>query len=374
MTQFPPELSTLIRLSNRRIPPGQLDRVWYSFTGPFNWDSFTEAVRFHRTCAPVYRNLTTYFSRETPPGILKKLKQQNLRRLAKGLKYTAETIKLAGALKKQGIPCLFYKGACLSKLLYNDPAERFSGDIDLLISPGSLKHAERLLFSMGYARTDPPVEFRESNFGYYRKIRIHATYRSPDNIPVELHWQLCFVKELCPASFESLWQKKQYLSVNGCEIPTLDNLHTAMLLFIHGANHAWQRLFWLNDIAAFHENSLSVDLRLLADTARKNRIDRFLDQAFLLLNQWYGLTPPPDLDRLHDRRRRPTLKIIHLLYRSEMRPAVIFLVEAQKLLLYDWYHGFLYARARLRAKYNKKRLAIDENSELLGHLKNRLSL
>jgi hypothetical protein len=60
-----------------------------------------------------------------------------------------------------GVRCVVLKGgANIASGLYNDPGERFLSDLDVLVAPGQIETAERLLRAHGYTDMDPEAPRR----------------------------------------------------------------------------------------------------------------------------------------------------------------------------------------------------------------------
>jgi hypothetical protein len=104
--------------------------------------------------------------------------------------------KLAARLLNQaGIEPVFLKGvAYLSIAVYPDPATRYVGDIDLLVSEAEMKTAVDLLAQNGY-ETD-----NSDRFGHFRHH--HPPMRRPGAACIEIHHTLCLGRcgLLLPAS------------------------------------------------------------------------------------------------------------------------------------------------------------------------------
>jgi hypothetical protein len=94
--------------------------------------------------------------------------------------------RLLTELKAVGIPVMLIKGRGLAERLYDDPAERLSTDIDLLVHPADLKRAGDVLEKADYQPYKPNL-FRARHF--------HIPYFCPKpggTSVVELHWDLTF--------------------------------------------------------------------------------------------------------------------------------------------------------------------------------------
>jgi hypothetical protein len=64
---------------------------------------------------------------------------------------------------------------------------------------------------------------------------------------VELHW----TPEAClpPRHVAALWQRQQFVSLAGVQVPTFARQDVLLLLCLHGCRHMWERLEWLVGVA-----------------------------------------------------------------------------------------------------------------------------
>jgi hypothetical protein len=132
-------------------------------TGPlsdpcgWDWEAFVALASAHfvspALAAPIEQLV---FAPDDVKSYFNTLRAMNGRRNVVILRALAEA--LAG-LRGIGVEGILLKGAAsLISGLYDDPAERMLGDVDLLVRPGQIDNAEKLLQTMGYAFV--PVERR----------------------------------------------------------------------------------------------------------------------------------------------------------------------------------------------------------------------
>jgi hypothetical protein len=96
-------------------------------------------------------------------------------------------------LADRGLPCLLLKGPALAAWLYDDPADRLYGDVDLLVDPRRFEEAEQVLFDLGYRRDPVPAASHHTVWCRGRrievKIELHRTIHWLD-CPDVLAWSL----------------------------------------------------------------------------------------------------------------------------------------------------------------------------------------
>jgi hypothetical protein len=150
-------------------------------TGPlsdpdeWDWEEFVALASAHfvspALAAPVEH---LAFAPDEVKSYFNTLRAMNARRNVVILRALAEAL---AALRGIGIEGILLKGAAsLVSGLYDDPAERILGDVDLLVQPGQINNAAKLLQTMGYAL--PPVE---------RRWVAPSPLRLPHHIPILIH-------------------------------------------------------------------------------------------------------------------------------------------------------------------------------------------
>lgn len=195
-------------------------------------------ARHHGLLPALQRSLSGRFPDAALPGLREGCRQAGLR----ALRQAVATRRLLAALRDAGIDALVVKGLALSQLLYGAHDLRPSIDIDLLVPPGRVQEAHRILLACGYAQAGAaPV-------GQLGRLTKDAMYRGDGGI-VELHWRLVRNDTVLRWDFETLWAGRETVTVLGVEMPTLSRPHYAVFLALHGVHHGWERLRWLADVA-----------------------------------------------------------------------------------------------------------------------------
>jgi hypothetical protein len=90
-----------------------------------------------------------------------------------------------GALADAGIAATTLKGPDLGEAIYGDPGRRFSGDVDLLVSPTDLFAAVEVIRGLGYGTPHDRVD--RSGLPLLHFALVHEGGDLP---PIELHWRV----------------------------------------------------------------------------------------------------------------------------------------------------------------------------------------
>ena len=96
-----------------------------------------------------------------------------------------ERDRLLSLLARKGLIPVVLKGGALRETIYDQPAERSLGDLDLLFPDDQVESAIETLQANGY-RSLPSDEVREA----YRQHHFHFLLTHPGGFAVEVHWAL----------------------------------------------------------------------------------------------------------------------------------------------------------------------------------------
>lgn len=121
-----------------------------------------------------------------PPAAEEPLRQAYYATAAHNARLLHELAAVLGALSAAGLPTLVLKGAALALAVYENPALRPMGDIDLLVRPADADAALAALAGLGYhpsAHEPAPGSIRT----YENEIMLR---RPGASTPLEVHWGL----------------------------------------------------------------------------------------------------------------------------------------------------------------------------------------
>jgi hypothetical protein len=151
---------------------------------------FLDTLRQHRLTAFYYHCLTR-LSREEVGEIprLEDLRWDYLAQMRRCQTQTGEVRSLVGGLQAGGVEPLVLKGGDVRHRLYDDPATRPMGDVDLLIAPAELGRVRALLASRGFVRVPRDMD-RGPDFN--ARFAWEEAYASPQRgaLVLDLHWDI----------------------------------------------------------------------------------------------------------------------------------------------------------------------------------------
>jgi hypothetical protein len=168
---------------------------------------------------------------------------------AASLAQAAESVRLQTALDRAGIANLVLKGAAVEMLAYGELGKKAAWDIDLLVAPGEVMAALRILAEAGYDLAYPRG-LTSAEFAIFVSLTHECELRHAKlGLNVELHWGLADHPALLRGM--SVASPTQWVTLSGgLRLRTFAADELFAYLCVHGAMHGWSRLKWLADLSA----------------------------------------------------------------------------------------------------------------------------
>lgn len=158
--------------------------------------------------------------------------RRDLLAAARSLAVDGWTAEAVHALQAAGVDVLLLKGPVLARWLYDAGEERGYGDADLLVAPGTVQAAERVLAGLGYALKDPEGERRMVSGPHAR-----TWLRRADGAVVDLHRTLPGGVPEEDLVWPVLWRDHTTLEVGGADIAVPSTAARLVLVALHAAHH-----------------------------------------------------------------------------------------------------------------------------------------
>jgi hypothetical protein len=264
--------------------------------GRIDWPLFGKLVRRHRVEGLVHRALSS--SGAALPDAEKAWLRDAASAIGlNNLLQAAESARLHKRLGEAGIVGVFLKGATLSQLVYKMLGVKQAWDIDLLVPREQASAAAAILRNAGYERTLPGPEFGDEAGAEWATLWKETLWtHGKSGLVVELHTALVDNPRLLPSV--SARPELQLVQLgSGMEVPTLEKDQLFAYLCVHGATHAWARLKWLADVAAFLRNEGQAGTERLYRRSVELGVGRSSAQALLLCEKLLSLPLPDALAR-----------------------------------------------------------------------------
>jgi hypothetical protein len=152
--------------------------------------------------------------------------------VASNLRVDSATAEVLRAFEAARVQSLLLKGASIKRWLYESGEPRPYGDCDLLVRPGDLERARRVLSELGFEPTHDEAEMPE----WWREHAV-AWLRHADAIAVDLHRTLAGVGVDADALWDTLAAHAEPLAVGGYDASALTIPGRALHLALHAAQH-----------------------------------------------------------------------------------------------------------------------------------------
>ena len=170
------------------------------------------------------------------------LARRALTNTARSLVVDVVTAEVVGAFRRAGIHCLLLKGPSLARWLYPDGAVRAYVDTDLLVAPGSIHAAERVLRGLGFTARLEPCDTP----GWQRPSR--EWLRATDGANVDLHRSLAGLGVDGSELWRAVLRDADRIWVGGEEVETLGVYARTLHLALHAAQHGPRAPVALEDL------------------------------------------------------------------------------------------------------------------------------
>src|SRR5262249_16760086 len=165
--------------------------------------------------------------------------------------------------------------------------------IDILVHQQHVLPAKQILVAHGYC---PETEMTSRQEALH--LQTHYVYTFAHDTTgsvVELHYRIrprYFSFAIDP---EQLWERLSRISLGGKQVWSFTPEDTLLILCAHGANHCWERLAWICDIAELLRANPRLDWQQVLAQARATGSERMLLLGLWLAHDLLGAALPPAL-------------------------------------------------------------------------------
>ncbi|NRA10950.1 MAG: nucleotidyltransferase family protein [Crocinitomicaceae bacterium] len=189
------------------------------------------------------------------------------------------------------------KGPVLSQFLHNDPAERSSTDLDILVGLDNLDQCTEILIAKGYkllTEFNSPKQ-KEAILKYYHHFEF---YNADKGILIELHWGL-LARDRQHKRIHDLIEQTSIVEISGRKFKILNLSPLVEYLSTHGTFHLFFRLQWLYDIKIIFLKLSEEKLLAVLTHCEKNKTEKQFLTALNLIHQLFGTELPQSvLDKI----------------------------------------------------------------------------
>jgi hypothetical protein len=217
----------------------QLDRL-----NERGWNELLEATARHGLQPLFYERLTSGRGSmaKTPESILQALREAFLVSGASNELLYQDLRQVLRKLRERDIPVIVLKGAHLAELVYEQPALRPMGDIDILVRQPDLSKTAASLCQMGYCWKTEALACRQEALEAWLKeepLAEHLTpfLTRPPHPPIEVHWT---IDRAHAAPLQGLWSRARRATIAGEETMVLSPEDLLLHLCLHASRHQFE--------------------------------------------------------------------------------------------------------------------------------------
>ena len=225
-----------------------------------------------------------------PDNVAEELHSAVKRSAGWSLAQSAELVRLADLLDKNGIPFVAVKGPLLNAYLYGDLSVRSSGDIDLFVKREAVPQMRDILASNRYPLTST-LHWNSSSACLHSR-ESEVSFVSPSEVSIDVHWRL--LPPYFASAFDKadVWTSLKTATVAGRPVRILAPEPLLLFLCAHGAKHMYERLGWICDIARFLTITPDLDWNTVISWAGRAHVLRQVSLGLGLAADLLGAQAP----------------------------------------------------------------------------------
>jgi hypothetical protein len=288
--QLSAEARLLLACAHTTIDPGRSAAICALLQAPIRWNHLIALAEQHKVLPLLSRQLHAAAADLVLQPVLDLLREQALGAARQSLFLTGALLRLLDLLQSHGIPAIPLKGPLLATIAYGNLALRQFDDLDILVHTQAMLPVRDLLIAQGF---QPLVQLSDRQAASYLRSQYVYPFISGDGSTiVELHHDIrprYFAFHLDPAQ---LWTRAERQSLGGRQVLNLATEDLLLMLCVHGANHCWERLAWICDLAELLRSQPTLDWPRLLHLARESGGERMLLLGLLLARDLLGAALP----------------------------------------------------------------------------------
>jgi hypothetical protein len=284
-----PELELILCCARTHLDDATAGRVRVLLRSKLNWAEIAAIACEHHVVPFLCENLRLAGEELVPSVWLDRLRQRTRESSGMAMVLLAELLHIHELFEAEPFPLIPFKGPVLSRLAYQNLAQRTFIDLDFVLQQKHIARATLLLESAGFraelAARDEIASLGGCVPGQYAFVRKEARAQ------VELHTERTLRYFPTPLDFDKLSRRFLTVEIAGVKMRTFSIEDTLVMLCVHGNKHLWDRLSWIVDVAELI-TAQPVDWALAMQTAADMKSTRVLLLGLYLANELLGASLP----------------------------------------------------------------------------------
>jgi hypothetical protein len=287
------EIELLLACARTTVDADGTARIARLLEQGIDWERLIAEARRHGVVPLVYQTLQRSVAAQVPAAALAALRAQYRAGAQQSMALAGELLKLLDRFAAAGIPALPLKGPALAALAYGNLSLRSFCDLDVLVHGRDVLAAKQILLALGY-QPETPMTSRHEQL-HLQTHYVYTFVHSQSHLIVELHYRIRPRYFAFALAAEQLWEQIVSIKVGREEVPSLAPENLLLFLCAHGANHCWERLAWICDIAELLRRHPAFDWDRLMELARASGSRRMLLLGLRLAHDLLGAQIPPSI-------------------------------------------------------------------------------
>ena len=283
------EARLLLWAARRQCGPEMREPLAQLVSGAPDWTAVIDLALRHGTAPMLNATLRALSSDETPPDVLERLESIALMNACRTALFSDALVDVTARLEGRGIRSLALKGPVLVQQVYGGLPLRQFNDLDLYVRP---EDAAAAMSALGAPPAPDAEQAARSRF-----TADSVLWPLGPGVPVEMHWRFWPAFFSLPLTMDHVWERTVEVNLPGGRVWTAGPVDTMVLLAIHGAAHAWERLLWVCDVSAAALHFSGADWQALLAEAERLRLRRIVGLALALAEGLMAAALPPEVSR-----------------------------------------------------------------------------
>jgi Uncharacterised nucleotidyltransferase len=259
--------------------------------GKPDWDYVLELASYHGVIPIVHTALFQTRAAAIPEDVQRRLRAAFQVCAADSLLYAHELARLP--LQAKGVRAVAFKGPALAIGLYGKASLRQCRDLDIFVAKSEMPKALSVLSDCAY-RLDPSCVGLEDALRTEKHLLL---IHNETAAKLELHWAISLPRLNFQLCFDTLWDRRETVTVLGATVATPCANDLLMMLCVHGASHCWTSLKWVCDIAEFIRRYSDLNWMQLRTEAEQLACWRMVLLGISLAKEAAGVMLPDAVER-----------------------------------------------------------------------------
>ena len=258
-----------------------------------DWDYLLEIAGEQGMASQLYWYLYQLCPDAMPETVKSALQNHFRGSAGSGLFLTGELIKILDLFEKNQIEAIPFKGPSLAYTLYENPAMREYGDLDIFIREAQVFKALNLLSEIGY-RKIPEYGSRVQEQILKREWQ-YQLLREDEKGFVEIHWTVMPWYSVLPLPTKEWWQRVETIQIQDHSVNSFCPEDLFVALAVHGGRHQWESLNWISDLVRLLGVKPDLDLALIYGQASNPDLSRVITLAFAVVRDLLSFELPMEI-------------------------------------------------------------------------------